>query len=189
MMCRDSCRPHASASFHDHLSGTVHGHSSLTCAFLLPRYVDLSGYNSAKELEALGLPKLKAALQALDLKCGGTLEQRAQRLFAAKGLTPQQLLESADSIHNAGGNSKKRKRKRRGKGKKPSNGDGNASSNKKPEAPAATASAEEKETRRQIAEHEFAIAYLERLLANTVKNTKQYVETRQIRTCVSSAMG
>uniref|UniRef100_A0AAQ4RAV4 Splicing factor 3a, subunit 3 n=1 Tax=Gasterosteus aculeatus aculeatus TaxID=481459 RepID=A0AAQ4RAV4_GASAC len=37
------------------------------------------------ELASLGLDRLKSALMALGLKCGGTLEERAQRLFSTKG--------------------------------------------------------------------------------------------------------
>jgi len=46
--------------------------------------LDLSNYNSVEELEALGLERLKQALLALNMKCGGTLRQRAERLFAVK---------------------------------------------------------------------------------------------------------
>ncbi len=34
-------------------------------------YLDLSPFNSAEELKALGLDRLKSALMALGLKCGG----------------------------------------------------------------------------------------------------------------------
>lgn len=37
-----------------------------------------------RALEALGLDRLKAALLAANEKCGGTLRQRAERLFALK---------------------------------------------------------------------------------------------------------
>ncbi|XP_065188401.1 splicing factor 3A subunit 3-like [Sycon ciliatum] len=47
-------------------------------------HLDLSAFSSSEELASLGLDRLKSALQALGLKCGGTLDQRAQRLFAAK---------------------------------------------------------------------------------------------------------
>ncbi len=33
--------------------------------------LDLSNYNSVEELEALGLERLKSALMALSMKCGG----------------------------------------------------------------------------------------------------------------------
>ncbi|ESN96303.1 hypothetical protein HELRODRAFT_68394 [Helobdella robusta] len=48
-------------------------------------HLDLSAFSSWEELASLGLDRLKSALMALGLKCGGTLEERAQRLFASKG--------------------------------------------------------------------------------------------------------
>lgn len=48
-------------------------------------HLDLSAFSSWEELASLGLDRLKSALMALGLKCGGTLEERAQRLFATKG--------------------------------------------------------------------------------------------------------
>ncbi|KAK9830838.1 hypothetical protein WJX74_009412 [Apatococcus lobatus] len=46
--------------------------------------VDLQMYASAQELEQLGLDALKQQLQLHDLKCGGTVEERAARLFLLK---------------------------------------------------------------------------------------------------------
>lgn len=48
-------------------------------------HLDLSAFSSWEELASLGLDRLKSALMALGLKCGGTLEERAQRLFHSKG--------------------------------------------------------------------------------------------------------
>lgn len=48
--------------------------------------LDLSAFSSWEELASLGLDRLKLALMALGLKCGGTLEERAQRLFSTKGM-------------------------------------------------------------------------------------------------------
>uniref|UniRef100_A0A2K5NKR3 Matrin-type domain-containing protein n=1 Tax=Cercocebus atys TaxID=9531 RepID=A0A2K5NKR3_CERAT len=48
-------------------------------------HLDLSAFSSREELASLGLDRLKSALLALGLKCGGTLEQRVQRLFSTKG--------------------------------------------------------------------------------------------------------
>jgi splicing factor 3A subunit 3 len=56
--------------------------------------VNLDDYESAAALEKLGLDVLKAALMERGLKCGGTLEQRAQRLFSVKGLTVDQIDKS-----------------------------------------------------------------------------------------------
>ncbi|KAL4539701.1 hypothetical protein Ndes2437B_g01942 [Nannochloris sp. 'desiccata'] len=47
--------------------------------------LDLDAFDSVDELELLGADRLKAALLALGLKCGGTLRQRAERLLAVKG--------------------------------------------------------------------------------------------------------
>lgn len=52
-----------------------------------PQPLDLNLYPSAKELEQLGLDRLKGALMAMQVKCGGTLAERAERLFSLKGLT------------------------------------------------------------------------------------------------------
>ena len=46
--------------------------------------IDLSRYFSPVEVEELGADALKAELQRLGLKCGGTLQERAKRLFATK---------------------------------------------------------------------------------------------------------
>ncbi|XP_058806048.1 splicing factor 3A subunit 3 [Phymastichus coffea] len=48
-------------------------------------HLELSAFSSWEELASLGLDRLKSALMALGLKCGGTLEERAQRLFSTKG--------------------------------------------------------------------------------------------------------
>eukprot|EP00095_Tigriopus_kingsejongensis_P005292 maker-scaffold758_size101577-snap-gene-0.25 protein:Tk05292 transcript:maker-scaffold758_size101577-snap-gene-0.25-mRNA-1 annotation:"splicing factor 3a subunit 3" len=54
-------------------------------------HLDLSAFSSWEELATLGLDRLKSALVALGLKCGGTLEERAQRLFATKGKAVQEI--------------------------------------------------------------------------------------------------
>ena len=71
-------------------------------------YLELSAYSSWEELASLGLDRLKSALMALGLKCGGfvikliinwrykcfifsTLEERAIRLFQTKGKRLQDL--------------------------------------------------------------------------------------------------
>jgi len=50
--------------------------------------IDLNSFNDVVELESLGLDGLKAELIRLGLKCGGTLKQRAERLWSTKGLLP-----------------------------------------------------------------------------------------------------
>ncbi|XP_034620591.1 replication stress response regulator SDE2 [Trachemys scripta elegans] len=56
-----------------------------------PTRIDLLAFNSAAEMEELGLEKLKFELMALGLKCGGTLQERAARLFSVRGLSKDQI--------------------------------------------------------------------------------------------------
>nr|CAG4638336.1 EOG090X03G1 [Cyclestheria hislopi] len=65
--------------------------------------LDLSAFSSWEELASLGLDRLKSALMALGLKCGGTLEERAQRLFSTRG---KQLSELDPSLFAAKGQNK-----------------------------------------------------------------------------------
>ncbi|XP_074078917.1 splicing regulator SDE2 [Macrotis lagotis] len=53
--------------------------------------IDLLAFSSVEEMEKLGLDKLKLELMALGLKCGGTLQERAGRLFSVRGLTKEQI--------------------------------------------------------------------------------------------------
>lgn len=56
--------------------------------------LDLDNVSSVEELEALSLDKLKKELMARGMKCGGTLQQRAERLYSVKGLAPDQIKPS-----------------------------------------------------------------------------------------------
>ncbi|XP_042781249.1 replication stress response regulator SDE2 isoform X2 [Panthera leo] len=53
--------------------------------------LDLLAFTSAVEMEALGLDRLKSELTARGLKCGGTLRERAARLFSVRGLAREQM--------------------------------------------------------------------------------------------------
>ncbi|XP_002717526.3 splicing regulator SDE2 [Oryctolagus cuniculus] len=53
--------------------------------------IDLLAFSSVAELESLGLERLKCGLLALGLKCGGTLQERASRLFSVRGLAREQI--------------------------------------------------------------------------------------------------
>ncbi|XP_058921750.1 splicing regulator SDE2 isoform X1 [Kogia breviceps] len=53
--------------------------------------VDLLAFSSVAEVELLGLEKLKCELTARGLKCGGTLQERAARLFSVRGLAKEQI--------------------------------------------------------------------------------------------------
>uniref|UniRef100_A0A915PNX7 Replication stress response regulator SDE2 n=1 Tax=Setaria digitata TaxID=48799 RepID=A0A915PNX7_9BILA len=52
--------------------------------------INLNDYDSAEKLESLGLDQLKYALEVRGLKCGGSLAERAVRLYSIKGLKPDQ---------------------------------------------------------------------------------------------------
>jgi hypothetical protein len=70
-----------------------------------PQPLDLNPFHSAKELEELGLDRLKSALMALRVKCGGTLAERAARLFSLKGLDrndyPKKVRAKGSEIRDA----------------------------------------------------------------------------------------
>ena len=53
--------------------------------------LDLDAAGSPEDLEAAGLDQLKEELRTRGLKCGGTLKERASRLFSVRGLTPEQI--------------------------------------------------------------------------------------------------
>ncbi|KAJ6687539.1 SPLICING FACTOR SF3A-RELATED [Salix purpurea] len=57
--------------------------------------IDLDFYSTVEELKEVGPEKLKEALAALGLKSGGTVQQRAERLF----LTKHTPLEKLDKKH------------------------------------------------------------------------------------------
>ncbi|XP_059398976.1 splicing regulator SDE2 [Carassius carassius] len=52
---------------------------------------DLLSVSGPEQLEALGLERLKKELMERGMKCGGTLQERAARLFSVKGLSPHQI--------------------------------------------------------------------------------------------------
>nr|XP_004231217.1 replication stress response regulator SDE2 [Solanum lycopersicum] len=57
----------------------------------LEKPLNFEQFSSAAELEVLGMEKLKSELQVRGLKCGGTLQERAARLFLLK-TTPLEML-------------------------------------------------------------------------------------------------
>ncbi|CAA7040623.1 unnamed protein product [Microthlaspi erraticum] len=46
--------------------------------------LNFEDFNSAREMEVMGMERLKSELQSRGLKCGGTLQERAARLFLLK---------------------------------------------------------------------------------------------------------
>lgn len=53
--------------------------------------VDLDDFDDCRQLESLGLNHLKSELMRRGLKCGGSLPERAARLFSVKGLSPDEI--------------------------------------------------------------------------------------------------
>ncbi|XP_039594019.1 replication stress response regulator SDE2 [Polypterus senegalus] len=53
--------------------------------------LDLMTISSVSDLESLGLERLKMELTTLGLKCGGSLQERAARLFSVRGLSKDQI--------------------------------------------------------------------------------------------------
>ena len=69
------------------MPATVSSHSSSPAATSEPKPpppFDFSSFATAAALESLGGDALKAALSERGLKCGGTISQRAERLFLLK---------------------------------------------------------------------------------------------------------
>lgn len=60
--------------------------------------IDLESYKSWEELAGLGLDCLKTELRARGLKCGGTLEDRAKRLWSVRGVSPDQIDPSLKAL-------------------------------------------------------------------------------------------
>ena len=56
-----------------------------------PLELKLGKIGDIAELEAMSLDRLKAALMFLGVKCGGTLEQRAERLWSLKGVKREDI--------------------------------------------------------------------------------------------------
>ncbi|CAL8329551.1 unnamed protein product [Merluccius merluccius] len=53
--------------------------------------VDVDSAGSPEDLEVLGLARLKDELVTRGCKCGGTLKERAARLYSVRGLRPEQI--------------------------------------------------------------------------------------------------
>jgi hypothetical protein len=54
---------------------------------VLERTIDLGKYADGQQLQEIGPEVIKQELQRMGIKCGGSLEERANRLFSTKGIT------------------------------------------------------------------------------------------------------
>ncbi|CAM9482241.1 unnamed protein product [Ascophyllum nodosum] len=140
-----------------------------------PRPLDLKRFHDADELRALGMDRLKEALEALGLKCGGTLEQRADRLFSVKGKAPEEI---APKLKAKG----KKAPESKSNGVAPGHGgdtNGNAIDASRPEAAAGTS---KEERRKRVAKLETKVKALLEVQADTLDSTKRQVDKKQTRT-------
>ncbi|KAJ9545687.1 hypothetical protein OSB04_025394 [Centaurea solstitialis] len=112
--------------------------------------IDLDYYSTVEELVELGPEKLKEALAALGLKTGGTVQQRAERLF----LTKHTPLEKLDKKHFAKGA-------------------------QKPKQNGVVAASHQNEDSQEIALMETKIEKLCEILSETIMRTKENVEKKQ----------
>ncbi|KAJ8759492.1 hypothetical protein K2173_007105 [Erythroxylum novogranatense] len=112
--------------------------------------IDLDYYNTVEELREVGPEKLKEALAALGLKTGGTVQQRAERLF----LTKHTPLEKLDKKHFAKGS-------------------------KSSELNGGSASIKDLEMEKEIALMEAKIRKLCELLNETIERTRENVVKKQ----------
>jgi len=55
--------------------------------------LDINNYNSAEQLQEIGMDRLKDELQRRGMKCGGSVKERAERLFKVKGVTDLNKLD------------------------------------------------------------------------------------------------
>merc|ERR1711962_1137835 len=117
-------------------------------------HLDLSAFSSPEELASLGLDRLKSALRALGLKCGGTLEDRANRLFATKGKKRSEIDPSMFAKNKGGKGS----------------GGGSAGSDK------------EAAKQREVAMLEAQVYRFSELLSEVRLATRENVERKQART-------
>ncbi|CAN1264089.1 Splicing factor SF3a60 homolog [Linum perenne] len=112
--------------------------------------IDLDYYSTVEELMEVGPEKLKEALASLGLKTGGTLQQRADRLF----LTKHTPLEKLDKKHFAKGS-------------------------RRPELNGTAADSKENNNLKEIALMEAKIIKVCSLLSETIERTKENVEKKQ----------
>ena len=137
--------------------------------------VDLAQYASASELEALGMERLKGALMAQGLKCGGTLQQRAQRLFSTKGVPREQWSKAI--LAKGAGKQQQQQQQQQG-------GDKNAQQGSNGTAAAVVVVDEKK----QVARVEAQILVLAKLLAAVRDATKENVERKMVRVHVCACV-
>lgn len=126
---------------------------------VLPQPLRLGMFNSVSELEALGPDRLKQGLEALNLKCGGTVKERAERLWSVRGKKPEDIpakLKAKPSVSSATSST--------------ATSIGN------------NHTVDFEETPKQLAWVEFQIQTLCEAMSDVVTNTRRHAEKQQSRT-------
>jgi len=134
-----------------------------------PQSLRLGMFNTQQELEALGAERLKQALEAMGLKCGGTLQDRAARLWSVRGKKPQEIPQKlkakTDGISSSSSSSSSSSGSSSGGG----GGGGREEANYS-------------DSRMQTAWTEAKIASICELMMDTVIATRRHAEKQQART-------
>ena len=113
--------------------------------------IDLDSYKSAKDIETLGGNRLKVALEQKGLKGGGTVQERAQRLWSVKGMAFEDIPKKLKAKGAAAGAEDRGIAATKGGGKK------------------------------ELAWREYQVTRLSELLLDVIKVTRDHVETQQSR--------
>ncbi len=74
-----------------HSTEIIANSSQSNGAQVIDEPLNLMDYETIDQLESLGLDRLKRSLMALGLKCGGTLQERAKRLWSIRGLDQKDI--------------------------------------------------------------------------------------------------
>mmetsp|Transcript_12413 Transcript_12413/g.18197 ORF Transcript_12413/g.18197 Transcript_12413/m.18197 type:complete len:653 (-) Transcript_12413:128-2086(-) len=98
MRVEDSSAASGSAGTNSGLQKNSSSHKAQTSIVKekqMTKPINLDGVNSVEELMGLGMDSLKVELSSRQCKCGGTLEERAKRLFLLKGLSKEEYPKQA----------------------------------------------------------------------------------------------
>lgn len=132
----------------------------------------LGMFSDVEELEALGLERLKEALEAVGVKCGGSLQERAQRLWSIRGKKPAEFPSNILA----------KKRKQPPTEEYNGDKDGSSSSSSINSNTESIVEYSKDTTRNKVARREYDIQCFCELMSEIVAATKKHAEKQQTRT-------
>jgi len=154
--------------------------------------VDLSNCHCPEDVMALGLARVKEGLEALGLKMGGSLHERAQRLYSTKGVPREQWpkkifapvkknkennnKEDAAAAANGSGNGDNKADEGKAGGGGGDEGDGGAPSKKRKDRTTAMGSEEAKKF--EVARNEACVQWLSVQLEEPIQATLKFLERK-----------